>query len=58
MFNIFPKEERVKGKTLKEWLIEEERIKYNQHKDDTSTSALLPLISSCLNHAGFKYKKE
>jgi hypothetical protein len=57
MFNIFPKEERVKGKTLKEWLIEEERIKYNQHKDDTSTSALLPLISSCLNHAGFKYKK-
>ena len=57
MFNIFPKVEKAKGKTTKEWMIDEDRISYNLHKDEDYKSTLLPLISSCLNHPGFKYKK-
>jgi len=57
MFNIFPKVEKAKGKTTKEAIIEEDRMNYELHKNDEYTSDLLPLISSCLNHPGFKYKK-
>lgn len=62
MFDIHPKEERnVKGKTVKEWIIEEERIKIenekNLNKDKKNKSFLYPLISSMVNHPGFKYKK-
>lgn len=56
MFNIFPKVEKTKGKTTKEWLIEEEREKLNLRKDDESKSTLLPLISTYINHPGTKYK--
>lgn len=55
MFNIFPKVEKAKGKTTKEWMIQEERDKIKQMKDESS-STLLPLISACVNHPGFKYK--
>ena len=55
MFNIFPKVEKAKGKTTKEWMIEED-IQNNQNKP-LSESNLLPMISFCLNHPGFKYKK-
>ena len=58
IFNIFPKVEKAKGKTTKKWIIEEDRMNYNLHKNDSSTSMFLPLISSCLNHSGFKYKKK
>lgn len=57
MFNIFPKVEKAKGKTTKEAIIEEDRMNYELHKNDEYASDLLPLISSCLNHPGFKYKK-
>ena len=58
MFNIFPKVEKTKGKTTKEWLIEEERDKLRtQKKDEHSKSMLLPMISAYLNHPGTKYKK-
>lgn len=57
MFNIFPKEEKTKGKTTKEWLIEEEREKLRIQKKSDSKSMLLPLISTYLNHPGTKYKK-
>lgn len=57
MFNIFPKTEKTKGKTMKEWLIEEEREKLRLHKDDEPQSTLLPLISAYVNHPGTKYKK-
>lgn len=64
MFDIHPKEERnVKGKTVKEWIIEEERMKIenekklNNGKEKKNKSFLYPLISSMLNHPGFKYKK-
>lgn len=59
-FNIFPKIEKAKDRTTKEWIIEEEEMKLNAKKkdNDSSTSYLLPLISGCLNHPGFKYNKQ
>lgn len=56
MFNIYPKVEKAKGKTTKEWMIEEERMNLAKNKDKGSKSMLLSLISSCVNHPGFKYK--
>ena len=55
MFNIFPKVEKAKGKTTKEWMIEEDIAKAKEQ--ETVESNLLPMISFCLNHPGFKYKK-
>ena len=56
MFNIFPKVEKAKGRTTKEWMIEED-IK-NSEMAKPSESSLMPMISFCLNHPGFKYKKK
>ncbi len=58
MFNIFPKVERAKGKSTKEDLIREERDKLSMNKDKDSHSMLFPMISACLNHPGFKYKRD
>lgn len=57
MFNMHPKVEKAKGKTTKEWIIEEEREKrLLELKDENKKSSmLLPLISSMVNHHGFKY---
>lgn len=55
MFNIFPKVEKAKGKTTKEWMIEED-IQNSQNKKPIESN-LLSMISFCLNHPGFKYKK-
>ena len=57
MFNIFPKREFAKGKATKKALIWEDRQKLKVEKDITHSSTLLPMISACLNHPGFKYKK-
>lgn len=57
MFNIFPKDEFGKGRATKEMLVDEDRINYDKHKNDPYSSTLLPLISTCLNHPGFKYTK-
>lgn len=59
-FNMFPKIEKAKDRTTKEWMIEEEEMKLNSRKDEdkSSTSYLLPLISGCINHPGFKYNKQ
>lgn len=56
MFNIFPKVEKAKGRTTKEWMIEEDIQKSKEQKP--RESMLLPMISFCLNHPGFKYKKD
>lgn len=56
MFNIFPKVEKAKGRTTKEWMIEEDIQKAEEHKPQESM--LLPMVSFCLNHPGFKYKKD
>lgn len=53
MLNSHPKVEKAKGKTTKSWIIQEDRMKSLEKKD---TSTLLPLVSSCVNHPGFKYK--
>ena len=61
VFNIFPKVEKAKGRATKEAIIDEERMNaFNRLKngDDQPTSTLLPLVSSCLNHPGFKYDLE
>jgi hypothetical protein len=57
MMNIHPKVEKSKGKAGKKWMIQEDRMKLaNKSDEDKSTSTLLPLISTCMNHPGFKYK--
>jgi len=56
MFNIFPKVEKAKGKTTKQWMIQEEKEKMAKTKNEAPPSYLLPLVSACVNHPGFKYK--
>lgn len=59
MFGFFPKNEKVLS--FKEDVIEQERAnmkKAAEENKDKSGSTLLPLISSCVNHPGFKYKIE
>lgn len=55
IFNMHPKEERAKGKTAKKWIIQEEKMNLSTKKE-AKTSTLLPLVSTCINHPGFKYK--
>lgn len=55
MFNTFPKVEKAKDKTTKEWMIEEEIM--NSKAQTEKKSSLLSMVSFCLNHPGFKYKK-
>lgn len=59
-FNMFPKVEHAKDRTTKEWMIEEEEMNLfaRKQQDKGTTSYLLPLISGCLNHPGFKYNKK
>lgn len=58
MFNIYPKVEKAKGKATKEAIIDEDRmnLELEKKKNKGSKSMLLPLVSSCINHPGFKYK--
>lgn len=59
MFNIYPKVEKAKGKATKEAIIEEDRMNLElelKKNKKGSKSVLLPLVSSCINHPGFKYK--
>lgn len=60
--NIHPKTEKTKSKATKEAIIYEEEMAIKndarKHKNDKwRQSILFPLISSALNHSGFKYKK-
>lgn len=55
MMNVHPKVEKAKGKTAKKWIIDEDCMNA-LHKNNKNTSTLLPLISACINHPGFKYK--
>lgn len=58
MFGIFPKVETgIKGKRMKEEIIRYDRMKMKKESEESSGSFLFPLVSSCLNHPGFKYKK-
>ena len=55
LLNIHPKIEKAKGKTTKQWMIDEDRMNMAQQEVKNS-STLLPLISACINHPGFMYK--
>ena len=62
MFNIHPKVEKAKGKSTKQTIIDEirqnrENEQKNKKDNGIQKSFLLPMISACLNHPGFKYKK-
>ena len=56
--NIEPEEKFTKQQTTKEWLIEKEKAKINNHakKHDETEFSIQPLVSACVNHPGFKYK--
>ena len=56
---IYPKTEYASSKATKELLIDEEIEmikKIERERKGESVSTLLPLISFCVNHPGFKYK--
>lgn len=58
MFGIFPKTEYINSKSGRELVIEEQRNLRKQEQNDDGkvpSSTLLPLISGCVNHPGFKY---
>ena len=59
-FNIFPEEKITNDKIMKKWFIKKDKqelknkeLKKNKGDEDVG---LLPLISGCCNHPGFKYK--
>lgn len=57
MMNIHPKREKIKGRSAIEWTIQEDKMNMQFEKEkNKSSSTLLPLISACINHPGFKYK--
>ena len=55
MMNVHPKVEKAKGRTTKLWILQEDRMKMLRESDKENKSHLLSLVSSCLNHPGFKY---
>lgn len=61
MFDQHPKQEFAKGKLAKKWIIEEEKDKLKREAEKNAgkkKSILLPMVSSLLNHPGFKYDLE
>lgn len=60
MVHMYPKTEYTVGKISKELIIQEELNKISraerEQDESSSTSTLLPLVSFCVNHPGFKYK--
>lgn len=60
--NTYPEEKITNDSTLKQWYInkdkrELQRKKELAHEGKEPISSLQPLISACVNHPGFKYKK-
>lgn len=57
VFNIFPETKYCKTKFFREDIINDEKERIEQEKKNQKTdSTLLPIISACVNHPGFKYK--
>ncbi len=57
MHGIVPKVEHAYNEYTKKILIDDDRQRLNKNKNKPYESQLLPLISTMLNSAGFKYKK-
>lgn len=62
VFDMHPKTEKAKGKLVKQMIIEKAQsdlaVEALKNKNKGQSSTLLPLISSLLNHPGFKYNKQ
>lgn len=61
VFNIFPEEKMTSDAIMKRWFIQKDKNELRnkelkKKKGDEEDSGLLPLISACCNHPGFKYK--
>lgn len=61
IFNIFPEEKITSDPTMKRWFIEKDKRElrnreYKKKQGNEDESGLLPIISGCVNHPGFKYK--
>lgn len=62
VFNMFPEEKITTDSILKQWYIDKDRRQQEidrekaKHKNNENSSHLLALVSSCVNHSGFKYK--
>ena len=61
IFNIFPDEKITSVPTMKKWFIDSDRRKlknekYKKDKNENIEHSMLSIISSCVNHPGFKYK--
>lgn len=57
--NIQPEERITDDDILKDWYIQDERAKINNAKalnKESESFSMQPLISTCVNHPGFKYK--
>ena len=60
LLNFHPKVEKPTNKTAKKWMIQEDKMNaiVEKAQNKKHTSALLPLVSTLVNHPGFKYKLE
>lgn len=61
IFNIFPDEKMTKDRIMKKWFIAKDKrelknMAIKKKKERNNDSNLLPLVSACCNHPGFKYK--
>lgn len=62
LFNIYPTEKITDDAILKKWYIEKDKreLKIREEKKEKGEldedSNLMPIISGCVNHPGFKYK--
>lgn len=63
VFKIFPEEKKTKDATLKRWFIQKDERELEiqrkkEAKGEIESPSILPLISACLNHSGFKYNSK
>lgn len=62
MFNSHPEEKITEDQTLKRWFITKDKRAIEQRKKDEENGkvkeemSIINIISSCVNHPGFKYK--
>ena len=58
IFNIHPEEKLTDDSIMKRWFIDKDKreLKNRANKETEGSSNLLPVISACVNHPGFKYK--
>lgn len=60
VFNMYPEEKLTEDPVLKKMFLDKDRINMEiekkKKKDVSDGSSILPLISACVNHPGFKYR--